>query len=171
MISTTIRACSAVVLLLTVSTSYADFTVTGVETSPGNYSFLLQGMPGDPIQHRTTGMFEILDFRIDVPGVLIGTPMGTIFDGTNTMTASLFGWTAGPGTFDEFDPGGVNAQWVSLQADPGVPIDTIPWTFVSQENLNGFARSIPEPSVVASCFCLGSICFLGCSRRKRKSVI
>ena len=79
------------------ATSQADFMVTGEETAPGTYTFVLQGMPGDPIQNRTVGQFEILDFRIDVPGgVVIGTPSGTIFDGTNTMMPTLFGWTAGP---------------------------------------------------------------------------
>ena len=127
--------------------SNAAFMVTGQETSPGDYSFVLQGMPGDPVQTRTTGSFNILDFSIDLPGIEILSPTGTIFDGTISMTPTLFGWTA-PTTENTFNPAGVNSQLVTLRGNSGVAIDTIPWRFVSEEGLSGTVKIVPEPATL-----------------------
>ena len=155
-------AVSAFVLIMLPASSCGGFTVTGEETSPGNYAFVLQGMAGDPVQTRTTGSFNILDFKIDLPGIVIFSASGDISDGTIAMTPTLFGWTA-PAAANTFDPTGVHAQLVTLEGDAGAVIETIGWEFASEEALNGTVVLVPEP---ASVILLG-LGTLGLGRRQR----
>lgn len=153
----------AVVFAVIAPRSNAAFMVTGEETSPGNYTFVLQGMPGDPMQTRTTGPFNILDFSVDLPGIEILSATGTIFDGTISMSPTLFGWTAPPNE-NTFNPAGVNSQSVTLRGNNGVAIETIPWRFVSEEGLSGTVKIVPEPATL-TLLGIAMFGFLGVARR------
>ena len=171
----------AIILATACSTKLqADIIVVGSETGPGAaagdsiYSFTLQGDGAGPvITIPTTSVPMSIEFAIDgLPGgVTIFTPSGTITDGTNTLTATLFGWTGGATTPD-LDLGLV-ADVVTLEAAAGADISSLTWRFEREgADLTGAVlttlppAAVPEPGSFAL---LGMIAIGGLYRYRRRA--
>jgi hypothetical protein len=180
MLKRAVLSCAVIAIVVAVSASkaHANFMVFGEEPSAGNYSFTLVGMPGDPVQDRRLAVPTVLEFAIDLPGLVIITPAGNISDGVNSLTPTLFGWTAVG--FDSFAPAGVNSVVITASGDAGTDLTTVVWRFHSEQTPNppttglfGFVKTgdpvVPEPSSIAL-LGMGGLALFGYGwRRKRKT--
>jgi hypothetical protein len=163
------------------STANAGLIVSGTEVTPGNYSFVFsQDASVDPLQ-TTTGM--ALSFAIDLPGITIFSPAGSMTDGTTTLSPTLFGWVDATLAAVSIDPNlitSANSGPLTISADAGIDLTTISWRFVSDEFFAGqpLTGSVqlapppggaPEPSTLAI-FGIGLLSLFGRRRIKTSPV-
>ena len=117
----------------------AGLIVTGTEVSPGSYSFVIsQSAKIDPIQNKT---FIPLNFQVSLPDLVLGSPGGTLTDGTTTFTPALSGWTDVTNVAPSIDPNLITGT-VTAEGAPGIDfsVTEVPWFFGSEERLEGFVQ-------------------------------
>jgi hypothetical protein len=117
----------------------AGLIVTGTEVSPGSYSFVIsQSAVTDPIQTKT---FIPLNFQVSLPSLVLGSPGGTLTDGTTTLVPALSGWTDATGAAPSMDPNLITGT-VTAEGTPGIDfsVTEVPWFFGSEERLEGFVE-------------------------------
>lgn len=176
----TLSVCLAMCLASAAPSARGDLIVYGAETStPGIYSFTFsQGSgPDDAIQFQ--GIVP-LNFKIDLPGFELGSPTGSMTDGTTTFVAGLSGWGDTTGVAASINPNLINSSNsgpLTARGDSGIDFELLPvsWSFTSsgsfdspRTNLTGFVQAVPEPSSLTLVVSIGLLCTV--MRRRQQMV-